>query len=113
MLYKLQTDNNAQGPRLHAPGLVGRIGVQEHVELLVRAGRDVGVDAVLRGADAPAAAQERKAVQVLEACARSQSSAVQVLEACTTSHNLAVQVLAACMTSPSSAVQVLEACARS
>ncbi len=44
--------------------------MQEHVELLVRARGHVGEDAVLRGADAPARAQERKAVQVLEACAR-------------------------------------------
>ena len=51
--------------------------MQEHVELLVRASRNIGVDAVLRGADAPAAAQERKAVQVLEACARFMSSARQ------------------------------------
>ncbi len=48
--------------------LVAGVGVQEHVKLLVGPGRHVGVDAVLRGADATAGTQEREIVQVLEAC---------------------------------------------
>ena len=53
---------------LKLAALVAGIGVQEHVDLLVRPGRYVRVDAVLGGPDAPAGAQERKAVQVLEPC---------------------------------------------
>ena len=48
--------------------LVALVGVQEHVKLLVGPRRHICKDAVLRRANAPAGSQERKAVQVLEAC---------------------------------------------
>ena len=60
--------NYDSGQHLEHALLVAGVGVQEHVKLLVGPGWHVRINAILGGANAPAGAQERKVVQVLESC---------------------------------------------